>query len=370
MTPRLSGYLEFLRLTATLIVFLAHGLPLYAPFRAFADKAQLGRDGVVIFFVLSGYVISWCAAERDRSVTAFAINRAARIYSVALPGIALGCTVSLLLYWITDAPTLDYQLRKLWLYLPIYLSFTGTLWQLVEVPPHNFPYWSLNFEVWYYLMFAVWFYLRNRWRWPLLLLLALAAGPEFLLMGLLWLAGSALYFYGGRVQLAQRTARQLLAMTVIGYLLTKFYAVDTVLDSWLQPLWLSTGLTAFVPRQLLGDYWIGALVVLNILAARDALVGFSGQLERTIRFWASYSFSFYLFHIPLYTLLGALLTARDSWLQYLLITTTTVVIILALGKLFEHRKNDYRRAFEALARQFGWWPGPQTAVRSPPRPSS
>ena len=49
--------------------------PDFIEFRDEADAlAQLepGRDGVIFFFVLSGYVILWCAHERDATPTAYA----------------------------------------------------------------------------------------------------------------------------------------------------------------------------------------------------------------------------------------------------------------------------------------------------------
>lgn len=90
MNPTFSIYLEIARVIATLIVFLAHGSIFYQHLYEQNEVLRLGRDGVIIFFVLSGFVITWCANERDKSLTDFAINRASRIYSVAIPGIILG----------------------------------------------------------------------------------------------------------------------------------------------------------------------------------------------------------------------------------------------------------------------------------------
>src|SRR6476661_139369 len=160
MTPSFSVYLEIIRITATLLVFVAHSSSFYQPLAALNEEAKLGRDGVVIFFVLSGYVISWCASEKERSPLVFAINRASRIYSVAIPAILLGAMSSLFIAYYTGSHEIDYPFQKPWLYLPIYLSFIGNFWSLNEVPPQNFPYWSLNYEVWYYVIFGVFFYVR------------------------------------------------------------------------------------------------------------------------------------------------------------------------------------------------------------------
>ena len=52
MTPSFSVYLEIIRITATLLVFVAHSSSFYQPLAALNEEAKLGRDGVVIFFVL------------------------------------------------------------------------------------------------------------------------------------------------------------------------------------------------------------------------------------------------------------------------------------------------------------------------------
>ena len=54
MTPALSSYLELVRVVATLIVFISHSSAMYAPLAAISWLDRFGRDGVVIFFVLSG----------------------------------------------------------------------------------------------------------------------------------------------------------------------------------------------------------------------------------------------------------------------------------------------------------------------------
>jgi len=46
------------------------------------------HSAVIVFFVLSGFLIS-LAAQRDGSMTEYLLNRASRIYSVALPAMLL-----------------------------------------------------------------------------------------------------------------------------------------------------------------------------------------------------------------------------------------------------------------------------------------
>lgn len=350
MTASYSLYLEMLRVIATLIVFVSHSSMLLDPLSKNAWLDHFGRDGVIFFFVLSGYVISWCANERDHTATTYAVNRASRIYSVALPALALALAVTLVLCAIGSTPELDYRLKKLWLYLPIWLSFTGNVWYLNETPPNNFPYWSLYYEVWYYVMFAVFFYMQGRWRWPLLALLAAMVGPSILQLGVLWLAGSLLYFHGHRIQWSQRMARVVGVATAAGYVLTKALAFDDVLDSCIAPVWLFLfGSTEHAPDQRFGDYWIGLFVVANMLSAQRAQWQFRARAEQAIRTLAAYSFSTYLYHIPLYGLLMFVLPDRRSIAQSVIALALCIVGIVVLGRLTEQRKRGWRAVFQRLA---------------------
>jgi peptidoglycan/LPS O-acetylase OafA/YrhL len=85
LTRQTSVYLDLIRFTAALIVFLGRtsgqrmtgGLPW--------PIAPSMNEPVTIFFVLSGYVIAYVCDRKERSSSTFIVSRAARIYSVALP---------------------------------------------------------------------------------------------------------------------------------------------------------------------------------------------------------------------------------------------------------------------------------------------
>ena len=127
--------------------------------------AELAHSAVIVFFVLSGFVISW-AAKRDGAAREYVLNRASRIYSVALPALALT--------WVTDNflilhyPGIIgalYQYAAPWKYLPMFLSFSNDFWFLSEDAFSNIPYWSLSYEVWYYVVFGAFVFGRGFWRW-------------------------------------------------------------------------------------------------------------------------------------------------------------------------------------------------------------
>lgn len=349
MTPSFSVYLEIIRITATLLVFVAHSSSFYQPLAHLNEEAKLGRDGVVIFFVLSGYVISWCASEKERSPLNFAINRASRIYSVAIPAILLGAVASLFIAYSTGSHEIDYPFHKPWLYLPIYLSFVGNFWHLNEVPPHNFPYWSLNYEVWYYVIFGVFFYVRTHLRWPLILALLLLVGPSLIQLFPLWIAGSILYFARERIRIRTSFARLLMVLSILAFLVVKMLSLDTALDQYNSVLWKFLPDPRASPSQLLGDYLLGCIIVANFIAALNCDFSFSKQAAQKIRYVASFSFSFYLFHIPVFGVLLLIFPANAAIINYAFVMILATMTIMFLAKYTEHKKHVYREIFSKLA---------------------
>ena len=88
--PRgLSLYLDVLRFAASIEVFLFHFVAITDPLRGQPVWTAFGAEAVIIFFVLSGYVISYAAVNRDRSVSHYATSRLSRVFSVSVPVLLL-----------------------------------------------------------------------------------------------------------------------------------------------------------------------------------------------------------------------------------------------------------------------------------------
>ena len=99
LTKFQSLYLDFVRISAALCVFIYHltGMPSNWPIIEFIRNSHLGDYAVAVFFALSGYVIAYVTSEKERDFTQYAINRAARVYSVAIPAIVLTLAANCLL---------------------------------------------------------------------------------------------------------------------------------------------------------------------------------------------------------------------------------------------------------------------------------
>src|SRR5215210_909306 len=122
MKRDLSAFLDLTRTLAALTVFLAHlSQPRFGG-EALSVFTGQSHSAVIVFFVLSGFVI-FRAAERDGTAREYILNRASRIYSVALPALALtSITDNFLILYHPGTINALYQYAEVWKYLPIFLS--------------------------------------------------------------------------------------------------------------------------------------------------------------------------------------------------------------------------------------------------------
>ena len=338
-----SVYLDALRTAAALVVFGAHATG-SAFLTGFPWLQDFAHDAVLAFFVLSGYVIAHAA--RDRDLTTYAVNRAARIYSVALPAVLLTPILDQIgMAWRPELYGPSYQYEALWFYIPFFLAFGTDLWFLAEDAFSNVPYWSLCYEVWYYVLFAALFFLRGRRRIVSGCLVLAIMGPRLWLLFPLWAAGAWMALNVRRVP----APRVSFALALTGLVVVKAGGLDTTLDAWVNGLlagWPEAHLR--YSKDFLGDWLIGALILMNILAARSwGLGGLEREaVGRPIVAVASFSFTIYLFHMPLLKFFTSALDHDPASLASWAVMMAAVgVALVGLGLVTEHQKPRFRRFF-------------------------
>src|SRR5690242_18982311 len=184
MTSTLSLYLDMLRFGAAFTVFVSHYSAARYSGGMFWQVMPYGRTSVLVFFVLSGFVIARVSKTKERSLYLYSVSRFARLYSVIIPAF----TVTAVLDHIAIAINPGLY-ESLWgtgvaySFLGYLLSmiFLGQSWTLAISPGSNLPFWSLNYEAWYYVLFAGAVFLSGRVRIIVLIATALLAGPKILL---------------------------------------------------------------------------------------------------------------------------------------------------------------------------------------------
>jgi peptidoglycan/LPS O-acetylase OafA/YrhL len=304
-----SVLISLLRGAAAIIVVAAHvraamypGLrtisdpPLW--FQGFAFITGFAHQAVLVFFIISGWLVGGSLLnklDQPGVFTDYAIDRMTRLWTVLVPTFILTLLFAIASDTVDPgdadyAPANEYSL----------LVFLGNLvgLQRVFLPDFggNFPLWSLANETWYYVLF------------PLLMLLFAArthmarvasAATVLLIVAtlpfsitayfLIWLLGVAFSRVRIECSPALRIVWLLLLLMVAGYFrLTGTLDAFTTDTLW-QDLTCSLMFVVFLSS-------------LQFRAAQDSKL--VRPLANSGRFFADFSFSLYVLHVPLIALLA------------------------------------------------------------------
>lgn len=322
-----------------------------------------GHQAVVVFFVLSGYLVG---GSVFRSLDSgrwnwlnYLLHRLVRLWIVLVPGLLLCVAWDLLGLHLHRAPLLygganyNHLVSAVLPRLSV-LVFTGNVFFVggLHVPTlgSDGALWSLAFEFWYYLLFPLALILMRRqtsWRTRIvlgavLLVCVAVAGRSVLESFPIWLLGAWL----ARVRVP-RPGRLFSQGILVIYPLIFFGTIKLHL---LPGLWQDYGLGLATAALL--------LVLLTKTEKADA-----GRLyNRFSRVLASFSFTLYVAHLPLLLLLTSLLEGDGRWQpgwDSLSLGTTVLAMTLAysyaLAALTEFRTEGVRKAIERGLRDGHWW---------------
>lgn len=354
MGREFSIYLDFVRFSAAMLVLLHH-LQKKAIILADAPFAGHGHSAVMVFFVLSGYVIAYVTETREKDMRTYAVNRCARIYSVALPAVLLvplldaaGRVISPEMYVAFAAPNDFWFVRVV-----SSLLFTNELWFLSIMSFSNIPYWSLNYEVWYYILFAAIHFLSGTRRVISIAVILLIIGPKILLLAPIWWVGVALYRSRRARAIGERQGWMLLVLSLLLFALFVHFSVEENARQWLRDVIGVQWTKQMVSSQFfLSHYVLAVIVAMNFLAVRTIahrLGWILVTLERPIRFLAKYTFTLYLFHLPLILFFAALYEGDPAgWSFYYSILVSVLAAVFVIGHFTEDRKAAFRPFFEKI----------------------
>lgn len=333
-----SLYLDLVRFMAALMVVLTH----YRQYGLVGGwEASLlpdaGRESVIVFFVLSGFVIAYSTLSKQVSPLSYFAARLTRIGSVALPVVLLtfACAALVARQFGSDLVP-AYILSKVYLYLPLHLLFMGEIWTLSETPPWLSPYWSLGYEVWYYVLFGVLCYMGG-WR------RAVAAGLVCVLMGYklwlllpVWAAGVWLYRWLNHHTMSHTVARMGWLASLLLLVAYNLSGLEDQLRAIAVSLWPFPRLPLGSAERVLADYLVGVLVVVNFACARFA--GFSALDSHAdrIRGLSFFTFPLYLAHALVLGIWRAFHPhTAGTALDILAVTAIVFVFTWGLGRVAE-----------------------------------
>lgn len=158
ITGASSVILDSFRIFPALIVLIYHMFMHFLPLHSFtASLAKCAHAGVVVFFVLSGYVIAYTAIQKNRGGKQYMLARFSRLYSIVIPALAITALAEIIVLFIS--PEISGSMSR-GMTLPRYMLsalLSNELWFISAAPPINGPLWSLSYEFWYYVIFGLFF---------------------------------------------------------------------------------------------------------------------------------------------------------------------------------------------------------------------
>ena len=323
----------------------------------FIRDLKLGSDAVILFFVLSGYVIAYVTKKQDRTATNYALSRLSRLYSVTFP--ALIATIFLDQVGRTFAPALYdgwwYQdSQPVWRFFAN-LFFLNELWFESIRPFSNGPYWSLCYEFWYYALFGAANYFSGWSRVVLIILVVLVSGPKIMILFPIWLSGVWTFRFNQRATVSPSMGWILFVLPIAVYVWIKTTGI--YIDTRVFTMDLLG--EDFVKHQLkfsdefLISFVYGILVAMNFIGVKaisPAIEKFITVFTRPIRYWAGLTFSLYLLHYPLLHFFAAVYggDVHDPR-RHILLLISLVVTVVVIGGVTERKKYVARKIFVGLS---------------------
>jgi peptidoglycan/LPS O-acetylase OafA/YrhL len=350
----LSHVLNFSRAGAAVLVLFFHiRSTLVVPYDALDAHSGLssafflittfGHDAVIIFFVLSGYLVGGAVLRLDMKAQSdlfeYWVDRSVRIGPVLIAATVLSVALQLVTpsSGCGDSPT------------TILGNAFGLENFIVRPLCNNLPLWSISNEVVYYfafpVMIAAFFRLFSIWLAIALACVALICALSMQLAPLdetniifdfpFWLIGAALWFVpGGFRRLRWLGLLMLAAALAVGRL-------DIGKDHfWLRDLFLAASLS------------IVLITFFNQpMPAAGARAVLAGRLAELSRRFANLSFSLYVTHYPLIRFYVAIShhEARhksvtiELLLEFVFLSAFCILVASAFSALFERPRRLFRR---------------------------
>jgi peptidoglycan/LPS O-acetylase OafA/YrhL len=346
-----SVYLDLVRFVAALLVYLWHSNQRFLS-TALLPASDYGHSSVIVFFVLSGFVIAFITDTREATPSEYFASRIARVFSVAVPAIALTLaldSVGRLLYpAIYDYPFDQFVVRVLGSLLML-----NEVWLISITSFSNVPYWSLCYEWWYYVTFAMVTFLPGRRGLVAAAVTMLVIGPKVILLAPVWWAGVLLYRWRWLLGLSVPTSWALAAISFLGIVIFHRLDMMSLAESWLRT-WIGVDLVHSLTfsKRVLADYMLGILVFMNFAGVRN-IVAAKGKwllaVAAPVRFLANFTFTLYLMHQPFFLFWAAWVRGDpDTPWYWASVTALTMGSVVIVGFVTESQRFTLRARLLAL----------------------
>lgn len=346
---KLDGYssifLDSIRLLCALIVVVGHCsqiLILNWPLNE--GIFEFGHGAVVIFFVLSGYVIAHTTSSKKRSLSDYLVARFSRLYSIYFPAIIITLLCALLSYLLNKSIYLQYDRGNNVVRYLLTLLFCNEIWFSSAAPPINGPFWSLGFEFWYYILFAIIYFKWDTKKGKVLFyLVCLFVGPKILAMLPIWCVGWLAYKVKTvRIKINAARTISIFSLIIACFLIKAFPAFPYQVGY--KPLYMANA--------FLSDLLIALFVGFSfwILPTNLETKIKDSALIKKFRFFSNLTYPIYLFHFPMLVVYRCFLyqSKFSNLTNYCIGLITILGCCVMAGSYFELKKGWWYRFFKDI----------------------
>lgn len=333
--------LEALRGFAAIYVVFHHTLSVFFQSNAITSGIfKYGQEAVMIFFLLSGFVIAMSIDKKHYTFKEYFLHRFLRIYSVFLIAIAIS---GLIYFYLNPLSILDF--KQLLLNLIMMQDHSGMKPGTFTDPIfNNNPLWSLSYEWWFYIIFFAHFalYRKNPQKHTQFLLIAFAISMTgvisykigynqislFLMYYYIWFSGAFVYFIfktseNWKKHLLLLFTGYLLIIMTYGYLFIYHEKISHLVDHPVLEL-----------RHYLASmfFLIFAIVIYFKAHAKLESNSIYLKLRDFFAYFAPISFGLYVIHYPVKNLL--LHYEMSGWLKLLLVFAISIPLSYVIEVMF------------------------------------
>jgi len=316
----------------------------------------MGRQAVMIFFVLSGFLISRGIDQKIRSAewswTEYLTNRFSRLWVVLVPCLIITFMWDSLSIQITGSLFYEGRLREVYCLgpksgVPVdlgWLAFFRNSFFLQDISGSvygsNISLWSLSYEFWYYLLFPLLylalyrkgkiFWFQNIYYGLFALLIIFMLPSKVLFLGFIWALGFMVHIVNNTKFSTRFSNRKYLLIAIVLFLGVLF-----------------TTRAKIISQGLIADYSVGvaAAYLILVLVHRVQLEG--GVFQRFSKFLSSISYSLYATHFAFIAFIAFVFNSGklfpingDSLLIFVVVFIMTILHATIFYHIFE--KNTYR----------------------------
>jgi peptidoglycan/LPS O-acetylase OafA/YrhL len=335
--------LDFLRAIAAQMVCIGHGIVFFVPQMRATHLPIMQTVGVLLFFILSGFLISATLLERSRDPNygflQYFVERFARIYSGLVPALLFVAMVDTIASQFVNLqmPSTSYGWRTFVANLMMLEGYRGAFANLDIMQWPMFgtaaPLWTLVIEWHIYLFVGAVFFMGARPKTiPFLIPVAVLSGqvPGHYLFGamqpdglgtslfLVWLGGAYLLLIARKVRPPYWIAVAISGSALIAYLAVVRAGTEYRLSTY--------------PLLLLFVFGV-------VTASQQTRIITSPRIVTAIRFLAGYSFTLYLVH---HTVMWVAfqLWPGSGWMVFtaLVLLSNSVAAVMALATEMRHKQ--------------------------------